>query len=355
LLAAGQHAADNRRMKTVLILIGLLLSTPSLQAADRQVFAHRGASGYLPEHSLPAKAMAYAQGSDFLEQDVVLTRDDVPIVLHDIHLDSITDVARRFPDRKRADGRYFAIDFTLAEIRQLNATQRFDPKSGKSVAPKRFPLTGYTGHLHTLEEEIAFIQGLNFSTGSNVGLFTEIKQPTFHTKEGRDIAKIVSEVLTRHGYGRDRESACWVQCFEKTTLRRLREELGWRGRLMMIYGAGRTGDDGSDYQALSTPEGLQELAGFADGVFPNQARVVTWDVAGHPTAGDFTRLAHAAGLRVISGVVRRDALPENCPSIEGLHEGLFAVAGVDDVCTDFPDLSVQWLRATDAAGNGAQR
>ncbi|QDT56095.1 Glycerophosphoryl diester phosphodiesterase precursor [Caulifigura coniformis] len=330
-------------MKLILLAI-CLLSPASLHAGDHLVFAHRGASGYLPEHSLPAKAMAYAQGADYLEQDVVLTRDDVPIVLHDIHLDGVTDVASRFPDRKRADGRYFAIDFTLAEIRQLKATQRFDPKSGKPVSPKRFPLTGYTGHLHTLEEEIAFIQGLNFSTGRSVGLFTEIKKPTFHTNEGRDIARIVCDVLTRHGYGRDRESLCWIQCFEKTTLKRLREDLGWRGRLMMIYGAGRTGEDGSDYQALATSDGLKELAGFVEGVFPNQARVVTWDQAGHPSAGDFTRLAHEAGLRVISGVVRRDALPENCPSIDGLHEALFAVAGVDDVCTDFPDLSVQWLK-----------
>jgi len=315
-----------------------------LPAAEHHVFAHRGASGYLPEHSLPAKAMAYAQGADYLEQDVVLTKDDVPIVLHDVHLDAITDVARRFPDRKSEDGRYYAIDFTLDEIKRLEATQRFNPKTGEPVFPARFPLGGYTYRLHTLEEEILFIQGLNFSTGRNVGLFTEIKQPTFHRERGRDIAKVVCDVLTRHGYGADKSSACWVQCFEKTTLKRFREEFGWKGRLMMILTVGENGADGSDYDQLSTPAGLKELSEFVDGVFPNVARVVTWDGRHLPRASEFTRTAHQCNLRVVSGVVNRDALPRNCPSVDAMHEALFAVAGVDDVCTDFPDLSVHWIR-----------
>ncbi|MCC9604820.1 glycerophosphodiester phosphodiesterase [Blastopirellula sp. JC732] len=333
-------------MKYACLCIALLLAPASLLADDHQVFAHRGASGYLPEHSLPSKAMAYAQGADFLEQDVVLTKDDVPLVLHDIHLEGITDVATRFPDRKRADGSYYAIDFTLAEIKQLSATQRYNPKTGKPVYAERFPLDGYTYQLHTLEEEIRFIQGLNASTGRNVGLFTEIKQPTFHTKEGHDVAKAVFEVLSRHGYGAEKDSAIWVQCFEQTTLRRFREEFGWKGRLMMIFSGSKIGADGSDYDALATPEGLKSLAKFVDGVFPNLPRVVTWDKNGAPHSGDFTKLAHAASLRVVSGVVRRDDLPPNCPSIAALHEGLFDVAGVDDVCTDFPDLSVDWLNTT---------
>ncbi|MCA9005962.1 MAG: glycerophosphodiester phosphodiesterase, partial [Planctomycetaceae bacterium] len=238
-------------MKTVCFCLALLLIPASLSAEEHQVFAHRGASGYLPEHSLPAKAMAYAQGADFLEQDVVLTKDDVPLVLHDTHLDGITDVARRFPGRKRKDGRYYAIDFTLDEIKQLNATQRFNRKTGKPVYTERFPLDGYTYQLHTLEEEIRFIQGLNMSTGRNVGLFTEIKKPSFHQAEGRDIAKAVFDVLTRYGYGTDKQSACWVQCFELNTLKRFRKEFGWKGNLMMIYSGGKPGPDGSDYDALA--------------------------------------------------------------------------------------------------------
>ncbi|MEZ6118468.1 MAG: glycerophosphodiester phosphodiesterase family protein [Pirellulaceae bacterium] len=93
------------------------------------VIAHRGASGYLPEHTLPAKALAFGQHADFLEQDVVITKDDRPIVLHDIHLDTVTDVATRFPDRKRSDGRFYAIDFTLAEIQSLSVHERIDLKT----------------------------------------------------------------------------------------------------------------------------------------------------------------------------------------------------------------------------------
>ena len=83
------------------------------------VIAHRGASGYLPEHTLEGVAMAHAMGADYIEQDVVLTRDDQLIVLHDLYLNAVTDVAATFPDRKREDGKHYAIDFTLEEIKTL--------------------------------------------------------------------------------------------------------------------------------------------------------------------------------------------------------------------------------------------
>ena len=102
------------------------------------VIAHRGACGYLPEHTLPAKAMAYAMGADFLEQDVVATRDDQLVVLHDIHLDRVTDVAAVYPDRARRDGRYYVRDFDLEEIRTLRVTERLDDE-GRPVYPGRFP------------------------------------------------------------------------------------------------------------------------------------------------------------------------------------------------------------------------
>ena len=92
---------------------------------DKIVIAHRGASGYLPEHTLPAKAMAYAMNADYLEQDVVMTKDDVVIVLHDHYLDRVTDVATRFPNKARDDSRFYAIDFTLDEIRSLQFTEEF--------------------------------------------------------------------------------------------------------------------------------------------------------------------------------------------------------------------------------------
>ena len=107
------------------IMMSTIVMGSSAMAADSNekiVIAHRGASGYLPEHTLPAKAMAYAQGADYLEQDLVMTKDDNLVVLHDHYLDRVTDVADRFPDRARKDGRYYAIDFTLDEIKSLKVS-----------------------------------------------------------------------------------------------------------------------------------------------------------------------------------------------------------------------------------------
>ena len=137
------------------------------------VIAHRGASGYLPEHTLPAKAMAYAMHADFLEQDVVATRDDVLVVLHDIHLDRVTDVARRFPGRARDDGRYYVRDFDLAEIRTLAVTERVD-EEGLPVYPRRFPPHRGRFGVHTLADELALVTGLNHATGGKTGVYPEI-------------------------------------------------------------------------------------------------------------------------------------------------------------------------------------
>lgn len=112
-----------------LSLLALACSTSlfsSIVSAEPLVIAHRGASGYLPEHTLEAKTLAYAMKPDYIEQDVVMTKDDQLVVLHDHYLDRVTDVAERFPNRARADGRYYAIDFTLAEIKTLRVTEGFD-------------------------------------------------------------------------------------------------------------------------------------------------------------------------------------------------------------------------------------
>lgn len=187
------------------IMMSTIVMGSSAMAADSNekiVIAHRGASGYLPEHTLPAKAMAYAQGADYLEQDLVMTKDDHLVVLHDHYLDRVTDVADRFPDRARKDGRYYAIDFTLDEIKSLKFTEGFDIENGKKVQtyPGRFPMGKSDFRVHTFEEEIEFVQGLNHSTGKNIGIYPEIKAPWFHHQEGKDIAAKTLEVLKKYGY-----------------------------------------------------------------------------------------------------------------------------------------------------------
>jgi glycerophosphoryl diester phosphodiesterase len=330
------------------ILVSCLLAAGALASDHRPlVIAHRGASGYLPEHTLAAKAYAHALGADFLEQDLVLTKDDVPVVLHDIYVDTVTDVARRFPEKKRADGRFYALDFTLAELKQLRVSERFNAKTGAAVFPKRYPsaATPSEFRISTLEEELQLIQGLNRSTGRRTGIYPELKKPKWHRAQGHDLSKIVLPILARHGYA-TKADACFLQCFEIEEVRRLREELGWRGQLVMLIEtkAKAKGEDGTDHDALCTPAGVAELAAIVDGIGPAIERVVTWSAAGQKTVTDLVRLAHAAKLVVHPFTVRLDELPKGCPSADELHAALFRDARIDGVFTDFTDVTAAWLK-----------
>ncbi len=181
------------------------------------VIAHRGASGYLPEHTLAAKALAHGMGANFIEQDVVLSRDGTAIVLHDIHLDSTTDVAQRFPGRARADGRFYAIDFDLQEIRQLRVHERTHFKTGEAVFPQRFPAQPNLFQVPTLAEEIDLLAGLDRSRGCATGLYIELKAPNWHRSEGQDLSAAILAVLEETGYW-NRPDQVFLQCFDDQTL-----------------------------------------------------------------------------------------------------------------------------------------
>lgn len=301
------------------------------------VIAHRGASGYLPEHTLPAKALAHAMGADCLEQDIVLSKDDVPVIMHDINLDTVTDVATRFPDRKREDGRYYALDFTLAELKQLKACERFNPKTGKAVYPNRFPLGQSSFQLATLEEELQFIQGLNRSTGRAAGIYPEIKQPGWHRKQGHDISAIVLPLLAKYGY-KTKQDDCWVQCFELDETQRIRNELGWQGRLVQLLGGGKKDE------ALLTPEGLAEIAKVADGIGPSIGSVVVGKTVADRHVTSLVKDAHAVKLVVHPYTLRIDELPKCVSTPDELMHALFDEAGADGLFSDFPDVVVKWLR-----------
>ncbi|MEA3212542.1 MAG: glycerophosphoryl diester phosphodiesterase [Chthoniobacter sp.] len=321
----------------------LTLSLPFLaHSAAPIVIAHRGASGYLPEHTLEAKAMAHAMGADFIEQDIVLSKDDAPVVLHDIYLDTVSDVATRFPDRQRADGRFYALDLTLAELKQLRVTERFDPKTGRQVYPKRFPKDQSSFQIPTLEEELQLIQGLNLSTGRNTGIYPEIKQPAWHRKQGHDISRIVLPILQRYGYATKTDS-CWLQCFELPEVKRLRTELGWQGRLVLLLGGGRKGDDGADADDVRSPEGLAELSAIADGIGPALSSVISGKSPADRSVTNLVKEAHAHNLAVHPYTLRFDELPKTVNSADELMNLLFEEAKVDGLFTDFPDLVVRWL------------
>lgn len=319
-----------------LLLLGCM---GSLQSAPPDVIAHRGASGYLPEHTLEAVSLAYGMRADFIEQDLVLTKDDIPVVLHDITIDTVTDVDKKFPDRKRADGRYYAIDFTLAELKQLNAHERIDYKTGHPSLPGRFPLNQLPFKIPTFEEELQLIAGLNKSTGKSVGIYPELKQAAWHRKQGHDLSAIVIPVLHRYGY-KTKADQCWIQCFELDEVRRVRRELGWEGRLLLLLGAGRPTSDGFQFKEIRTPDDLPELSKTIDGLGPAFASILGPD--NKPTT--FTAQAHAQNLIVHPYTVRADSLPKGIGSVEELHRLLFVEAGIDGVFTDFPDKTAAFVR-----------
>ena len=331
-------------MMKLRLFVGLVVilhsGFPGIASAKRPIIiAHRGASGYLPEHTLEAATLAHAQGADFIEQDVVLSKDRIPVVLHDIQIDTVTDVAKRFPERRRADGRYYAIDFTLAELKSLNVTERINPRSGQPVFSGRFPAGKSAFQIPTLEEELELIAGLNKSTGRKVGIYPEIKSAAWHRKEGAEISPIVLEVLARHGY-KDHNDRCYLQSFEFNEVQRIRGEFGYKGRLIQLV-AGRGGSGGIDFTSAG---GLDQLVGLVDGIGPSLPLVVEDDGNKGFVATPLVRLAHERNLEVHPYTIRADALPEGVTNAAEMFRLCFDVAGVDGVFTDHPDQGVAFLK-----------
>jgi glycerophosphoryl diester phosphodiesterase len=268
-------------------------------------------------------------------------------VSHDIHVDTTTDAAARFPERRRADGRLYAIDFTWAELRSLKVTERTAPGGGKPVFPRRFPSRpddGAAFRLCTLEEQIALIHGLNASTGRRVGLYPEIKAPAFHRREGRDPGAALLALLRRHGYtGPD--DPVFVQCFDPAELKRLRTELGCELRLVQLIGDNGDEDIPVDYDTLRTPIGLREIARYAQGIGPHLGHIASGIGAdGRPQFTMLVADAHAAGLLVHPYTFRSDALPRGVPTIEALLAVFIDAAKVDGVFIDQPDAAVRFLQ-----------
>lgn len=328
-------------MRPLLAFASLAFAAPlAMTAADPVPFeiAHRGASGYLPEHTREAVVMAHGLGAGYIEQDVVLSADGIPVVLHDIHLDDVSDVATRFPGRARDDGKHYALDFTVAELKQLEMRERFKATTGERVFPKRYAGEGIAFRLMTLSESLAIIAALNASTGREAGIYPEIKRPAWHHAQGRDLGRAVLAVLKGHGY-EDKDDRCFLQCFEYDEVRRLRDELGYRGRLIQLLGGGdKIGEGNTDNARFRMPEGLRELALRVDGIGPPLGEVVK---GGDPATRRITSLvadARAAGLAVHPYTARADELPKWAADYDDLI-GVLREAGVAGYFTDFPGLA----------------
>lgn len=306
---------------------------------DVLVIAHRGASGYLPEHTLEAKTLAYGMGADYLEQDVIATRDNELVVLHDIYLDRVTNVADKYPDRKRGDGRYYVRDFDLQELKTLRVWERRDDDGKSAVFPKRFPTGQGAFQIATLREEIKLVQGLNKSTGKSVGIYVEIKRPAWHKAEGVDVSPILLQLLDDAGY-RSRDDRAYVQCFDLSEVRRIRHELGCELKLVQLLGENDWGESDTDYDQLKTAAGLSDIADTVDGVGPWIGHLIKIaDIDGRPVSTGFVSAAHEAGLTVHPYTFRADELAPGFDSLEEMIRWFVDELAIDGVFTDFPDLA----------------
>ena len=334
-------------MKNLIILVLLLLCCAPVTASEQLIMAHRGASGYLPEHTLASKAMAYAMGADFLEQDVVMTRDDQLVVMHDITLDRTTDVSTRFPGRHREDGLHYVVDFTLAEVQSLQVSEgsRQAGDTREAIYPGRFPVGLSTFRIHTLAQEIELIQGLNHATGADVGIYPEIKDPAFFHAEGKDLGTAVITVLKEYGYT-TRSDRVFVQTFDFEELKRLRHEvmpaLGVDLKLVQLL------DGGPQNAWMQTADGIREIARHADGLGPEKGMIIAYNAPFHDLRiSELVSLAHAEGLRVHPYTFRLDEgqVPPYARDFDHLLALFYEQAGVDGVFTDFPDRAVRYLHS----------
>jgi len=315
------------------------------------VIAHRGASGYLPEHTLPAKTLAFAMGADYLEQDIVASRDDALLVMHDIHLDRTSNVAERFPDRARDDGRYYARDFDLEEIRELVAWERMGA-DGTAVYPQRFPARTGQFRLHTLGEELELLSSLNNSTGRNVGIYPEIKRPAWHRDEGVDIAPLLLQELAHFGY-RDARANVYLQCFDAAETERLRRDLNTGLPLIQLVGENVWGESPTDFQAMLTPDGLQAVARYAEGIGPFFEQLYTIE-DGNPTSSGVVEMAHDCGLLVHPYTFRSDSLAPGFTRFDAMLDFAVNTLQVDGLFTDFTD-SVRRFIDTGACGTRPEK
>ncbi|MDG9716830.1 glycerophosphodiester phosphodiesterase [Streptomyces sp. DH24] len=319
------------------------------------VVGHRGAAGWRPEHTAVSYTYAVQTGADWIEPDLVPTKDHVLVVRHENEISGTTDVARHpeFAGRrttKTVDGRsvtgWFTEDFTLAELKTLRAVERLPLVRNRNTV-----LDGREEVL-TFQEVVDLARRLSRAHGRTVAVFPETKHPTYFRSLGLPLEPELARVIRRNRLG---ARECVVQSFEPTSLRRIAEErlgvplwqaLGTTGGPYDLVSSG----DPTTYRDMMTPAGLARIAAYADWIGPDKSSIVPVGADGR--LGSPTPLlsdAHAAGLSVGAYTFRAENqfLPADFRrgssanefgdafAEYALHYGL----GVDAVVTDFPDLA----------------
>ena len=352
--------------------------TGSSLAADTRPFviAHRGASGYVPEHTLPGYFIAIEQGADYVEPDLVITRDGALVARHENEIGGTTDVASRpeFAARrttKRIDGRevtgWFTEDFTLAELKTLRARERLpDLRKGNTRYDGAFEVPTFEEVLTLVaaadQQRAAAALAAGKPAPARIGVYPETKHPSYFASLGLHFDERMLEVLARFGYSKRSDPIC-LQSFEVANLKALRTRTDLT-LVQLVEPSGQpfdfavTGDKRS-YRDLMTDAGLKEIAGYADAIGPHKWMVVQFG-EGPPQDTGLARRARAAGLGVHVWTLRAEneflpaslktgdgALSADTSALGNLAAEVHALldAGITGFFSDHPDLAV---RARDA-------
>jgi glycerophosphoryl diester phosphodiesterase len=284
--------------------------------------------------------MAHSWGVDYIEPDVVMTKDNKLIVMHDIYLDLTTDVRKKFSKRARKDRRFYVVDFTLAEIKMLSLEERFDPRNHKMIYPDRFPQGTSEFKVPTLEEYIQLVQGLNKTRHKSIGIYLEIKKPVFHLTEGKDITLSVLALLKKYHYLKSsNKSQIIIQCFEPKTLKRLKRKLNILVPLVQLIGENSWNESDVDYKKMRTAIGLAKVAQYATGIGPYLKHIYRQENGRIVTSG-LVNAAHLQGLVVHPYTHRIDDLPPGFASSKELLGFLLHTAKVDGIFSDFADQAI---------------
>ena len=332
-------------MKLWLVLLAAILWHPAAahaNAGGMLVIAHRGASGERPEHTLAAYERAIDLGADYIEPDLVPTKDGVLVARHENELSGTTDIATRpeFAARQATrsiDGMevtgWFTEDFTLAELRRLRARERL---------PRLRPgNTAFDGlfQIPTLAEIIALVRAKEAESGRRIGIYPELKHPAYFATLGHDLARLVVAQLHAAGY-RAKADAVVVQSFEVGALERVAAMSDITVSQLLARDGSPADRPDLHYRAMISSGGLARIAEYADAISPDFILVIDED--SQPTG--LVEKAHDAGLVVHVWTLRREnaALPESHraggdPHATGCYARLWALldrAGADGIITD---------------------
>jgi glycerophosphoryl diester phosphodiesterase len=309
------------------------------------VIAHRGASGERPEHTLLGYRLAIAEGADFIEPDLCLTKDGHFVVRHENEIAGTTDVAAHpeFAARKATkviDGQsvtgWFTEDFTLAEIKTLRARERLPalrPGSAKFDGQEQIP---------TYQEVVELAKAESKRFGRTIGTYPEMKHPSYFAGLGLPMERRLADALKAYGLN-SRTAPVFVQCFEVAPLKTIGAMT--KARRVMLVGSGSAPVD------VKSAAGIKAIAAFAEGLGPEWPLVIPTVDGGLGPATSLVADAHVAGLAVHPWTVRAENVflpprlrkgtaPGDHGDVDAVYKALFA-AGVDGLFSDFPGLAVK--------------